>query len=158
MDITYTGNGARLSLFLKITERVLTCGPTFGPTRTIDGSTCGPTWKKSCPYHQLARLRADAFPRNRGRVRSDNTCHSGVQRREHAPQSCIFRCPQQAKTPPRETHTWRTPKRVQFSRVSTTGTHVPYPTKSANFLAFRGCRGKRARLCKTEKTTCRISS
>jgi hypothetical protein len=115
MDTAYTGNGARLSLFLKITERVLTCGPTFGPTRTIDGSTCGPAWKKSCPYHQLARLRADAFPRNRGRVRSDNTCHSGVQRREHAPQSCIFRCPQQAKTPPREIHTWRTPKRVQFS-------------------------------------------
>jgi hypothetical protein len=28
----------------------------------IDGSTCGATWKKSCPYHQLARSCEDAFP------------------------------------------------------------------------------------------------
>jgi hypothetical protein len=52
-------------LFLSITERGPTCGATGEHTVSEYGSTCGPTWKKRCPRHELAKLRADVFPDQR---------------------------------------------------------------------------------------------
>jgi hypothetical protein len=61
-DTACAGNGDTVSLFLSITDHGPTCGATYEHTVSEDGSICGPIWKKPCPCHRLARLRADVFP------------------------------------------------------------------------------------------------
>lgn len=85
----------------------------------IDGSTCGIIWKKSCPYHQLARPR-DAFP--------DDCVHPtdamypvallcDLNRRKSATLTTIYGCTSAALSTTRSATNRETSRRLLYPRA-----------------------------------------